>query len=357
LKNIIIIGPSVERTKGGMASVIQSLMESNAAAHGYHLEHFTSHVEGSAFEKLTFFLKCFFKLLVKSDIALVHIHTACDASFYRKAIFARICRLKGIPVIMHIHGADFHSFFLNANKTIQAFIKSSLKGCDKVIVLSSYWENFFKDNMALNNVVILFNAVDHEAFSACLTIPNNINGFLFLGRLGERKGIYDLIKAIDILINQENLRNLKFYFAGDGEVEEVKKIVTGLKLNDNVEVLGWVDDKLKKQVLLKADTVVLPSYNEGLPVALLEAMAAGKIILSTPVGGIPDLVAEGINGYLIAPGDISGLVSNIKKISQHPDEMIVIANKNTKKIETEYSSIKVNEQLFNMYDVILLARR
>ena len=356
LKNVIIIGPSVQRTKGGIASVIQGQTESNAADYGYRLTHLISHVEGGAFEKMTFFFKSFFKLLFKGNVALVHIHTACDASFYRKAILASVCHLKGIPVIMHIHGADFDSFYLHANRFVKGLIRRSLKGCDTVIVLSTYWKSFFEDKMALQNVVILFNAVNIDAFKDCCTVPDKIGAFLFLGRLGERKGIYDLIKAIDILINHENLQQLRFYFAGDGEVEQVKKIVTQLRLDEYIKVLGWVDNKLKRDVLLKADTVVLPSYNEGLPVALLEAMAAGKVILSTPVGGIPDLITEGNNGFLIEPGDVNGLVASIKHIYQSPDEMKIISKNNSEKIQAEYSTVKINEQLFTLYNKVVCAK-
>jgi glycosyltransferase involved in cell wall biosynthesis len=357
LKNVIIIGPSVQRTKGGIASVIQGFTESNAKEYGYHLEHFISHVEGRAIEKLSYFLKCFVKILFTSKIALVHIHTACDASFYRKAIFALVCHLRGIPVIMHIHGADFDSFYLNANALVKTLIKKSLKGCNVVIVLSAYWKEFFESKLALNNIVILFNAVNVDAFKDCFTSPQNISAFLFLGRLGERKGIYDLIKAIDILINQEHLTQLQFYFAGDGDVAEVKKIISQLNLNEYVKVLGWADDKLKKDLFLKVDTVVLPSYNEGLPVALLEAMAAGKIILSTPVGGIPDLVKEGNNGFLVAPGDVNALVQNIIRIYQSPGEMAIISQKNAKKIQAEYNSIEINQQLFKLYDRVLTQKK
>jgi glycosyltransferase involved in cell wall biosynthesis len=356
LKNIIILGPSITRTRGGMASVIQGFINSNAESYGYQLEHYISHVEGSSVEKLTIFFKCCFKLILARNASLVHIHTACDASFYRKAILAFVCRLKSVPAVMHIHGADFDSFYLKSNKFTKTFIRSSLQHCDKVIVLSAYWKNFFQDQLGLTNVVTLFNAVDHQTFNACYTTPQNLNGFLFLGRLGERKGIYDLVKAIEILIVKEDQRHLKFYFAGDGEVEEVRELVKQLNLSGQVEILGWVNDQQKLDVLLKADTVVLPSYNEGLPVALLEAMAAGKVILSTPVGGIPDLVAEGSNGFLITPGDIDAMVEKIKHISQNAQEMVEISNNNSAKIKAQYGSTEINGQLFSLYDTVLADR-
>ena len=352
MKTVITIGPSIERTKGGIATVIQGLIDSKPEEHGYTIEHITSHVEGSALDKLKFFFSSLFKLLARPRAALVHFHTASDASFYRKAILAFFCRIKGIPVFMHIHGADFDSFYLKANPLVRRFIRDSLKNCNKVIVLSGYWKTFFQESMQLNNVEILYNAVNCETYIHSCTVPQNLNNFLFLGRLGERKGVYDLVKAIDILVNVEGLKQLKFHFAGDGEIDEVSKMVQNLNLTKNVEILGWVNSETKIDVLKKVDTVVLPSYNEGLPVALLEAMAAGKIILSTYVGGIPDLITEGVNGYLINPGDIVGIVYHIKYIIAHAEEMKIISQNNSDKINREFNSIQINKQLFNLYDMV-----
>ncbi|MBC6111858.1 glycosyltransferase [Pedobacter fastidiosus] len=354
MKKIIIIGPSIERTKGGIASVIKGFLESNSENFGYKCFHYVSHVEGGGINKILFFLKCFFKLLFTKKIALVHIHTACDASFYRKALFAVLSRVKGVPVFMHIHGADFDDFYLKSNVFLKSFIRYLLVNCSRVIVLSNYWKVFFEDNLNLKNLEILNNAVNVDLFCRCCSVPKNIHSFLFLGRLGERKGTYDLIKAIDLIINRDGLKHFKFYFAGDGEIEESKKIITDLNLNNYVDVLGWVDNEMKLSVLSKADTVILPSYNEGLPVALLEAMAAGKVILSTPVGGIPDLVAEGVNGFLVQPGDVDDLASKIKFISEYPEKMKEISSANILAIENEYSTPKINKQLFQLYDVFAL---
>ena len=353
MKKIVIIGQSIERSKGGIASIIKAFIDGNSNNYEFKFEHFVSHVEGSIFERLSIFIKCYLNLLVTSNIALAHIHTACYGSFYRKALFALLCRIKNIPVIMHIHGADFDRFYLKSSFITKKFIKKTLKNCTRVIVLSNYWKIFFQDTMSLNNIEVLYNSVNCDSFNFCCTIPKNITSFLFLGRLGERKGIYDLVKAIDILINIEGLRNLKFYFAGDGEIDEVKKIVEKLKLNENIDILGWINNEIKAEVFLKADTVILPSYNEGLPVALLEAMSAGKIILSTYVGGIPDLVTEGVNGYLFNPGDINTLVLMIKHIIQNPDTMEIISNNNIEKIRKEYNFTNINKQLFQLYIQIL----
>jgi len=349
MKKVVVIGPSIERTKGGMATVLKGIMDSDHEAHGFQTTLLTSHVEGSTSEKLTVFVKCLFRLIFMSKVSLVHLHTACDASFYRKAILSKLCRIKGIPVFMHVHGADFDSFFRQAKSSRKKWIKQTMVSCSRVIVLSDFWKRFFEQELQLKNVAVLYNAVDCDAFNQCITAPNNITKFLFLGRLGERKGVYDLLKAIDYVVNTRGKRNLEFYLAGDGEIEQVTKEVNALGLSNQIKVLGWVNDEMKANVLSLADTVVLPSYNEGLPVALLEAMAAGKVVLSTTVGGIPDLILENENGFLIQPGDINALANRIDYITDHPDHIAQISKTNQAKIMRDYNLTNINNQLFSMY--------
>jgi glycosyltransferase involved in cell wall biosynthesis len=353
---VIIIGQSIERSRGGIATVIKGMIDSNPQQHGYYYEQYVTHVEGSTAEKVKVFTKAFFKMLFSVDVSLVHIHAACDGSFLRKGIVALLCRLKGVPAVMHIHGADFDSFYAKSQSIVKLLIRTTLRQCARVIVLSNYWKKYFEDEMKLENIEVIFNAVNTEIFAACNTTPHNIKSFLFLGRLGERKGVYDLLKAIDQLVNKQGLQDLMFYLAGDGEVAEVSKIVEGLALNNNVKVLGWVGNNDKPGLLSKVDTVLLPSYNEGLPVALLEAMAAGKVILSTRVGGIPDLITEHVNGYLIEPGDVESLAIGIKYISENPGEMEIISRNNILKIKEEFNSVEINQQVFRLYDQILNKR-
>ncbi|RZL44562.1 MAG: glycosyltransferase family 1 protein [Pedobacter sp.] len=351
MKKIIVIGPSIERTKGGIASVIKGMLDSDAQANGYQLIHLESHVEGSAIEKLFYLFKSLFQFLTTTKISLVHIHTASDASFYRKSIFVWCAVLRGIPVVMHVHGADFDSFYLKSK--FKAYFRKTFKVCKSVIVLSNFWKVFFEKNMQLKNTFVLYNAVNCDAFSSCYTAPQNIKNFLFLGRLGERKGIYDLVNAINLLVNNEGFTDLKFYFAGDGDIAEVTSLVDKLHLSPYIEILGWVNNEMKPKILMKADTLILPSYNEGLPVALLEAMAAGKVIITTPVGGIPDLITDSVNGFLIQPGDVNAISSMIKYISLHPKEMTIIAHNNMAKINNEFNSKNVDLQLFKLYNLII----
>lgn len=347
-----MIGPSIERTKGGIASVIHGYINSNAQQEGFNIEHLVSHVEGSSFEKIAYVIVSVCKFMLRFKVSVTHIHTASDASFYRKSIYALLSRWRKIPTAIHVHGADFDTFYANSHPWLKRYIRYIFKKANSVIVLSSYWKDFFEKNLELDNIKVLFNAVDCSIFNECVTDQKQLHSFLFLGRLGERKGIYDLIKAIDILINTNKQKNLRFIFAGDGEVEEVKGEVSKLGLTHNVEILGWIDLQKKIEVLKQADTIVLPSYNEGLPVALLEAMAAGKIVLSTTVGGIPDLIKNDENGYLITPGDVISLAKKIKEISENKLKMTAISKNNINKIQHDFNSQHINKDLFKLYHSI-----
>lgn len=344
---ILIVGPSITRTKGGMATVISDMLLNNSP--NYSFVHIVSHVEGSAMEKILFIFKSLVQMLRATGVDIIHIHVASDASFFRKSFFVVAGRLKNIPVFMHVHGADFHLFFQNSR--YKWFIRFIFSLCSKVLVLSHFWKQFFEEHITKKNVTVLHNGVYVDVFKECYTTPQHINHFLFLGRLGQRKGVYDLLNAIDSLVNIYHKKELHFYLAGDGEIEQVERFITSKALQSNVHLLGWIGHEEKLDWFKKVDTILLPSYNEGLPMAILEAMAAGKIIISSRVGGIPDLVTEGENGFLIDPGDVKKLEEHILFVSTHPEVASKLAQNNIAKISLSYNLTKINTSLYEMYKV------
>ncbi|MGY2134515.1 glycosyltransferase family 4 protein [Hymenobacter sp. HD11105] len=344
---IAIVGPSITRTKGGMATVIRDMLANTAP--GVEFIHFVSHGEGSAGAKIVGAAKAFGQLLRESNVDVVHLHVASDASFYRKSLFVLQCRLRGLPIVMHVHGADFDSFFRQSGAPQQAYIRKIFAQCSKILVLSSYWQAFFREHITPDNVEVLHNGVYPAAFASCFTMPTNLHRFLFLGRLGQRKGVYDLLAAVAELKTTHPQLHLQFFLAGDGEIEQVQALIAAKGLQEQVRVLGWMGDEEKLHWLQQADTMVLPSYNEGLPMSILEAMAGGKIIISSRVGGIPDLVTEGVNGFLITPGDVPSLSQHLAYVATHAPEMTAMARRNQQKIQADYNLEKLNSWLVAMY--------
>lgn len=349
--NILIVGPSIEKSRGGMSAVINEHLHSSIINKTNKLMYLRSHVDGSVLVKIFYAIKSLVYILVNQrKYQVIHLHVGCAASFYRKSIFLRVSKWFDKKTIFHIHGHDFDSFYLK-NKTVNKnFIRNTLNQGDKILVLSEYWKRFFKKEFRNINVDILPNGIDVDEFEVCIKKNNAFTKFLFLGRLEKRKGVYDLINAVDIVVNSCNRKELIFYLAGDGEIDKAKKIIHDRKLSDNVKALGWLNKDEKKKILKESDVVVLPSYNENLPMSLIEAMSCGKIIISTYAGGIPDLVKHNFNGFLFNAGDVQQLVKYILFVADNPDKMQSIGENNMETIRKNFNLETLSLKLNSIYN-------
>ena len=146
---------------------------------------------------------------------------------------------------------------------------------------------------------------------------------IFLGRIGKRKGIFDLLKAIT---NQKSdFRNkLKLIVGGDGDIKLLEETIEQNQIGDMVNFVGWVRGDKKEELLNNSDILILPSYNEGLPISILEGMSFSMPIISTDVGGIPQVVVNNENGKVVKPGDIKGIeeaimyyLEDLEKVNEH----------------------------------------
>ena len=136
--------------------------------------------------------------------------------------------------------------------------------------------------------------------------------------------------------------------AGDGEIEKCKDLIKQKKLDNNIIVVGWADFDKKLELLRKSSVLVLPSYNEGLPMAILEGMACGKAIISTTVGAIPEVVKEE-NGILIEPGDVEKLSEALMRYCMDQETVEKIGKNNIALIHTKYSMDAMHQKLEKIY--------
>lgn len=303
-KVILQVGPSL-KDNGGMVTVMKQIVDSEIA-HKYKVIHIATYIYGRKY-LLLFSAIC--KILIakiKYKVDLAHIHMASYGSFYRKSILINLCRILKIKIIIHIHGACFNKFYNGVLDKKKKYIIKTLNKAEKVIVLSESWKEFFKDIIEENKIEVLYNSVkipEKETKSR-----KEGHTALFLGRIGERKGVYDLLKVAS------KVPNIKIIIAGDGETEKARSIVKEQNL-ENVTILNWIDEKEREEYLNKVDMYILPSYDEGLPMSVLEAMSYSLPVITTNVGGIPELIEDGTNGILINPGDREALEKAILKIS------------------------------------------
>lgn len=300
---VLMVGPGRD-VKGGISTVVNNYYRVGLDQE-VELKYIVSMEDGSKFRKLRVAFNAYLKFChILKHYDIVHIHMAAQASFWRKAFFIRKAFKSGRRVIIHQHGGDFKGFFYKqSGKHQKKIIRSVFKMADKIVVLSDEWAKFFTNGICDEcKIVILYNSVSIPLYKKNDYTDHKI---LFLGRLGKAKGCYDLLAAIPKVLKR--VPDAFFFLGGDGEIEKSKEIAKKYGVEDRVQILGWINGEKKEKYLRDVSIFVLPSYYEGMPMAVLEAMSYGMATISTNVGGIPQIICDGINGILIEAGDIEAL--------------------------------------------------
>jgi glycosyltransferase involved in cell wall biosynthesis len=267
-------------------------------------------------------------------VALLHAHMASRASFWRKLFFILPSFVFRVPVIVHLHGAEFQQFYGKESlPVVRRLIRFIFENASRVIVLSDGWREWARMVFPNAKVVAVYNPVVLPAstpFSGREPLT-----LLFLGRIGERKGAFDLIDAVAQI--KGRFPGIRLLMGGDGEVEVARKRADDLGVSSNVELIGWVSGADKQALLESATVYVLPSYNEGLPMSVLEAMAAGLPVVSTPVGGIPEALHDGVEGFLVQPGNTSALAERLERLLDDASLRQRMGDAARQKVESTFS--------------------
>jgi glycosyltransferase involved in cell wall biosynthesis len=305
-----------------------------------------SYGDQDAREKITSFAKAgpaFRKLLPQYD--LVHIHTAHAYSFLRKSLFLYRARAAGHKTILHIHAPSPEQL---ASTKPAWLLRRTLEAADLVVVLAEFWKREVLMLAPNANVDVIPNPVPVAEPRARPFAGRRI---FFAGRLTERKGYHDLIEAFAILYKENP--ELELVLAGHGELDEAKRIAVDNGVEDAVKLPGWVTAEDILQNLRDCDVYCLPSYGEGLPMSVLEAMSNGLPVVTTPVGGLPELIADGENGILVTPGDVRGLASALHAVLDDPDKAAKIGGAARETIAQGYCMEQVAPMLDERYQALL----
>ncbi|SDC44406.1 glycosyltransferase family 4 protein [Niabella drilacis] len=352
---VLTIAPAYKNYRGGIGAVV------NAYSNYFCPFHFVAtYPEAKTRFKLgslpVYVYACcqvVLKLLLNRNIRIVHIHGAAKGSFYRKyGVFLLSKYLFKRKVIFHSHGSELKDFYQRKTGITRRMFRHCMNNVDCIICLSPQWKLFYEHCSVPNKIVILENIVEQPACPpASASLQKLPVSFLFLGLIGNRKGVFDLIEVIRV--HRDALKDAaKFYIGGNGEIEKLGRLIDEYQLRDMVEFVGWADGSKKKELLNACDVYVLPSYNEGLPISILEAMSYGKPVIATRVGGIPEVVKEGRNGFLIEPGDKAALWERIDSFVQHPEQLKEMGALSLK-IVKPYFAENVMEKLQALYGELL----
>lgn len=160
--------------------------------------------------------------------------------------------------------------------------------------------------------------LDSEFSAQALTPPPATPQLVCVGRLCEQKGQLLLLRAVHRL--REQGTRVQLVLAGDGEMRrDAEALIAELDIGDQVRITGWIGGPTVRQEILEARALVLPSFAEGLPVVLMEAMALGRPVITTYIAGIPELVTQGETGWLIPAGDVQALADAMRAVLAHDD--------------------------------------
>ena len=350
----VIVVATSRKTRGGITSVVLA-HEKGMQWNDFHCCWIETHRDMNGIVKLWYFINALTKyafLLPQSD--LVHIHLSEPPSALRKLPFMWWAKLWKKKTIVH-----FHSF--SVDTTIEsrwAWVYQYHFGkADVVITLSEYWRqqvtDFLKDTTG--KVRIVYNPCpdsnQHNDMGVFADSDSQIpkqNVILYAGTITPRKGYSDLISAFAKIA--EHHRDWMIVFAGNGEIEKGQVLAEALGISSQTLFLGWCSGADKDRAFREAKIFCLPSYAEGFPMAVLDAWAYGLPVITTPVGGIPDVAKDGENMLLFNPGDIDGLANCMERMITDTTLRENISKASISFAQNEFNATTINHCIGLIYE-------
>lgn len=338
-------------TRGGIATFVRTMHDTPLWLQ-WHIRHIATHRDGTIPSRVLAYLRAWPRILQEflwHRPSLVHIHMASDGSFYRKSAIVWLAKVTRTPVVLHIHGAEFHRFHRESSRPMRRFIRHTIEAPDVVIALGTQWRTRITALAPAAEVVVVPNAT-HLARPVAQPKSDERIEVLFLGRVGARKGTFELIDTWSAIVSDPARAHLTI--AGDGEVDRARQLVNEHAADGTVTVLGWVDPDQVTQLIEHSHVLVLPSHNEGQPMAILEALAHGLCVIATDVGGIADLIGDGC-GMLIPVADPAELASALNTAITDPAQRSTLSINGFHRAAEEFDAISVAARLDEIYRAVV----
>jgi glycosyltransferase involved in cell wall biosynthesis len=344
------------QTRGGISTFVRTVRETPFWSQ-WHVRHVATHRNGSVATKIIAFgigALHFLAELVFRRPDVVHINTSSNGSFYRKSLLAWISWAWRVPVVMHVHGSEFQAFFAAAPGPVRLLIRTTLERADTVIALGDTWAQRLRDIAPRADVLVVPNAIRPQSQVEQQTAgPVHV---LFLGAVGDRKGTFVLLDAwAKMMADGGGDLAARLTIAGDGEVERARRQVTDLGVDASVDVCGWIPNADVPALLSSAQVLVLPSQNEGQPMAILEAMARGICVVASNAGGIPELLDESC-GVLVHPNDVTELAVAITAVVTDRDMRARVGANAFRRVQSEFDVDVIARRFDELYRQIVRRR-
>ena len=348
--NILYIGPDHRNHRGGIGAVL-SIYSRNIAP--FNFIPTLSYM--NKFYELLFFSGSLLKLIIllirNRKIRIVHIHGAKEGSIMRKFFICFIAkRIFSKKIIFHIHAGAFDEYYERGSRFYKYICRFLVNNSDALVVLSERWNEFFEKNFRVKKLIVIKNPVEHKKPAEVHQKNTSEVVFLFLGRIADHKGIFDLVNLV--CEEQDGLRGkCRFLIGGNHEIDRLKKAISDGGISDLAEYIGWVQNDEKDRFFNMSDFFILPTYEEAMPMTILEAFSYGKPVITTPVGSIPEVVEHNKNGILFKPGDMVQLKKIIFDVINDPSKYDCM-RKNAMNTAIDFYPESIKMELEKLYSEI-----
>lgn len=339
---VIVLAP-YRQARGGIAAVLK-LYEQSAMWGKYHCRWIATYRDGGMLQKLWYLFKGMAEYMIFLPFYdTVHIHFSLSSSARRKYPFFRMAKMMGKKTIIHLHcGSQIDDIWNNTYQTM-------FEQCDCGILLSESLKSKVEEHIGESDKLKV-------VYNPCPIVPNNTeyekkNYILFSGTLYDGKGYKDLINAFAKVAVK--YPNWKIVFAGNGEVEQAKVLSCQLGIREQVELLGWVGGEAKHKAFSEAKALCLPSYAEGFPMAVLDAWAYGLPVVTTPVGGVPDVAVDGENMLLFEPGDVEMLAKQLERIMSDVQLRRLLSKESLEMAHGQFNLVSITNQIGAIYNQLI----
>ena len=284
--------------------------------------------------------------------SIVHINTSLNPrAYWRDLAYLAVAKLLGARVLYQVHGGELPGKFFAASRLLTGFLRFTLRLPDVVVVLAQCELESYRQFVPAQTVVLVPNGIDLRPFDAIPTVrsfPDQPLRLLYIGRLARAKGVYEMLQGMRLAY--EMGVEARLIVAGNGaELPRLRRYAQALGLGSRVCFAGPVFGDEKVKLLGGCDLFMLPSYSEGLPYALLESMAAGVPVIATPVGAIPDVLADGTHGLLVPARDGKAIAAALATLCLDRERLSWMSRACRRRIRAAYSIDRVAAELGLLY--------
>lgn len=354
---VLMVGP-VPRIYGGISVVAGAILDSDLP-NRCQLTYLAEGTRRGVLAKLCSALSALARLiglLARGQVDLLHLHIGGGSSFYRHMLYLALGRLARKPVLLHWHvpgAGEAQDAGMEAGPQRQ-LARWAVNRAARVLVLSPAWaqslEALSERPDAGPRMVVLPNPVDCDLIrppdDCAQRRPETV---LFLGDFSRRKGVRNLLAAAPTVLQRHPA--VRFVIAGGEPPSDVA--AQAQLLGAAVTFPGFVRGADKVRWLQEATLLALPSYAEGLPVAVLEAMAGGLPVITTPVGGVPDFFRDGVNGLLTPPGDVPALADALSRLLADSSARQAMGQHNRQQALQQFAVPQYVQHLLNVYHEVV----